>query len=165
MNSAKVYRLTTRAWYYFRIGYSTYLTFLLGYVTTLVTVYFLAIKNLPSLLVIFPDFVPFAVLGTVIGAPLSILLGWLHLKRSTAYSSEQDVQFEASPYSYKLIPGKEKEVLFPFYLELLDLQKTLLESQGLLTDEQRSRIKTLEEQIQVLMRGGYVGTPRRQRVL
>lgn len=38
-----------RCWYYFRIGYSTYLTFLLGFATTLVTVYYLAINNIPAL--------------------------------------------------------------------------------------------------------------------
>ena len=83
MNSAKVYRLATGAWYYFRLGYSTYLTFLLGYASTLVTVYFLAIKNMPVLLEIFPNFELFSVIATVIGVPLSIGIGWLHLKRIT----------------------------------------------------------------------------------
>jgi hypothetical protein len=64
-----------RLWFYFRTGYSTYLTFLLGYMSTLITVYYLAIKNIPELLDLFPRFVPFAVLSTVIGAPLSIIVG------------------------------------------------------------------------------------------
>ena len=68
-------RILSRMWFYFRIGYATYLTFLLGYVSTLVTVYYLAIKNLPTLLDIFPRFVPFAFLATIIGGPLSIVLG------------------------------------------------------------------------------------------
>jgi hypothetical protein len=77
-----------RAWYYFRQGYSTYLTFVLGYVSTLITVYYLAIKNMPPLLDIFPHFLSFAAIGTVFGVPLAIAIGWIHMKRSRLYSSE-----------------------------------------------------------------------------
>jgi len=100
-------------WYYFRIGYSTYLTFLLGYVSTLVMVYYLAIKNLPILVDIFPRFVPFAIVALLVGAPLSVLIGWVHLKRSPAYSSEADIGVEANPYTYKLSPGVWREVFAP----------------------------------------------------
>jgi len=58
-------RSTCRAWYYFRLGYSTYLTFLLGYVSTLITVYYLAIKNMPPLFDVYPHFASFAALGAV----------------------------------------------------------------------------------------------------
>ena len=50
MRSLANMRWIYRAWYYFRLGYSTYLTFILGYVSTLVTVCYLAIKNMPPLL-------------------------------------------------------------------------------------------------------------------
>ena len=56
-------RWASRAWYYFRLGYSTYLTFLLGYVSTLITVYYLAIKNMADLLSIFPHSALFALLA------------------------------------------------------------------------------------------------------
>jgi hypothetical protein len=154
----------TRLWYYFRIGYSTYLTFLLGYATTLVTVYYLAIKNMPVLLDFFPHFIPFAVLATVIGVPLSVGIGWVHLKRSPAYTSEADIAVESNPYNYRVIPGKEREVFIPLYLELLLQLKRLLEAQRLLTDDDKSRIKSLEQMLDVLIRGGYVGTPRRGKI-
>jgi len=155
-------RFLARMWYYFRMGYSTYLTFLLGYVSTLVTVYYLAIKNLPTLLDIFPRFVPFAVLATIIGGPLSVLIGWLHLKRSQIYSSEADVGVEANPYTYKLMPGIWTEVYTPLYLELLVLQKRLLEAQKLLKEEDKNQIEALEAKLQTLLSGGYVGVPRRR---
>jgi hypothetical protein len=151
-----------RAWYYFRLGYSTYLTFLLGYVSTLITVYYLAIKNVPDLLTIFPRFVPFAVLATVIGVPLSVAIGWAHLKRSAAYSSELDIGVEANQYYYKLPPGFWLEVFGPVYLELLVLLKKSLGSNGLLDDNDKSRISAIEQKLQILNRGGMVGSPRRK---
>ena len=151
-----------RAWYYFRMGYSTYLTFLLGYVSTLVTVYYLAIKNIPDLLVVFPHFVPFAVLGTALGVPLSVVIGWLHLKRTPAYASEADISAEANPYYYKLYPGYTREAFAPLYLELLVQLKKLASAQGLLSSEEKARIEALENKMQVLIDGGFVGTPRRK---
>lgn len=155
-------RFVARLWYYFRMGYATYLTFLLGYVSTLITVYYLAIKNIPALLDVFPKFVPFAVLSTVIGVPLSIGIGWLHLKRSLAYSSEMDIGVESNPYYYKFPPGYTLEVWGPVYLELLLQVKKLLAANKLLNDEERERIENLEKKLRILNEGGYIGQPRRR---
>ena len=152
----------TRFWYYFRIGYATYLTFILGYVSTLITVYYLAIKNLPYLLNLFPKFETFCVLATVIGAPLSIGIGWLHLKRTKAYSAEADITVESNPYSYRLVPGKEADAFAPSYLEMLRLLRKLLQSQNLLSEDDASRIKVVEDKLETLMEGKMVGTPRRR---
>jgi hypothetical protein len=155
-------RFAGRLWYYFRIGYSTYLSFLLGFVSTLVTVYYLAIKNMPSLLDVFPHFVPFAIIATLAGIPLAVSIGWAHLKRIPAYSSEQDIAAEANPYNYKLLPGWQTEVWIPTYLELLVQIRRLSESQNLLSEEDKARIKILESKMQRLVEGGMVGTPRRK---
>jgi len=154
-------RVLTRLWYYFRLGYSTYLTWALGYVSTLVTVYYLAIKNLPALLDVFPQFVSFAALATVIGGPTAVLIGWVHFKRSLAYSAEADIAIESNPYTYKLTPGIWAEVFAPLYLELLIQQKKLLEAQHLLSEDDRKRVETIERKMKELLGGGYVGTPRR----
>jgi hypothetical protein len=154
-------RIAYRAWYYFRMGYATYLTYLIGYVSTLITVYYLAIKSVPPLLDIFPRFVPFALLATVIGVPLSVGIGWVHLKRSQLYSSEVDVGVEANPYNYRVIPGKEREAFAPFYLEMLTQIERLLDAQALLRDEDQKRISALKGKLELLIDGGYVGTPRR----
>lgn len=158
----KVGRFLSRVWFYFRIGYATYLTFLIGYVSTLITVYYLAIKNIPDLLNVFPHFVPFAVLATIIGMPLSVGLGWVHYKRSPAFASEVAIQYEANPYYFKLPPGWNKEVLGPLYLELLLLLKRLSSSQKLLDEDERQRIEELERKLHILNEGGFVGTPRRK---
>src|SRR3990172_7495803 len=155
-------RFIARLWFYFRTGYSTYLTFLLGYASTLVTVYYLAIKNIPDLLNIFPHFVPFAVLATVIGVPMSIAIGWTHIKRSPAWTAELDVGVEANPYNYKLPPGYYKEAWTPVYLELLMELRKIAVAQNLVDREDLARMDDLERKLKTLISGGCLGTPRRR---
>jgi hypothetical protein len=143
------------------LGYSTYLTFLLGYVSTLITVYYLAIKNMPSLLDVFPHFVPFAVLATVVGVPVAIALGWVHMKRSGLFSSEADISVEANPYQYKLAPGMSKEVMTPSTLMMLKMLRKIAETNGLLSDSEKAEMDDLEKKLLTLLDGGYVGLPRR----
>ena len=144
------------------MGYSTYLTFLLGYITTLITVYYLAIKDIPYLLDLFPKFLPFALLCTVVGVPLSVCIGWIHLKRSTLFSSEQDVSVESNPYNYRFAPGINLEMSGPWNLIVIKLIKKIAEKNGLLTDEERAVISDIENKLQILNAGGYVGNPRRK---
>ncbi len=151
-----------RLWFYFRIGYATYLTFLLGAVNTLVVVWYLAIREVPAIQSLFGHFLPFAIVVTLLGVPTSIAIGWVHLKRSPAYSSELDIGVEANPYYYKLPPGYNREVFAPLYLELLTQLKRLLEAQKLLDKEERLRIQGLEQKLQVLIEGGLVGRPKRK---
>ena len=161
LRSVASVRWMYRGWYYFRLGYSTYLTFILGYVSTFITVYYLAIKNIPELLNIFPRFVPFAVLGTLVGGPLSVVIGWVHLKRSGAFSSEQDIVMEANPYLYRLPPGYTKELTMPMGLIQFRIMRRLAETKGLLTDSEKAEIDELERKYLTLLQGGYLGVPRR----
>ena len=151
-----------RSWYYFRLGYGTYLTFILGYVSTLVTVYYLAIRNMPDLLSIFPHFETFGVLATVVGVPLAVAIGWAHLKRSGLFISEQDISVEANPYLYKLPPGYTKELTIPAALVTLKVARKLAETNGILTDTERAELDEVERKFKVVLEGGYVGTPRRR---
>jgi hypothetical protein len=153
-------RHVARFWYYFRMGYSTYLNFLLGYVSTLVTVYYLALKSSPALLQIFPKFASFALPATIVGVPLTIFVGWVHLKRSPAFTSELDINVEANPYNYKLTPGVWKEALGPVFLELLVQVRQLSQSQNLLDETSKSRVQELERRLEVLNAGGHLGSPR-----
>ena len=134
---------------------------MLGYGSTLVTVYYLAIRNVPSLLDIFPKFWPFAILATAIGCPVAVGLGWVHMKRSPGYTAEVDMGVEANPYNYKLPPGFWRETFAPVYLELLLLQKKMMQKQSVLDEEDKARIEELEKRLRVLIAGGMTGTPRR----
>jgi len=144
------------------MGYSTYLTFLLGYVSTFVTVYYLAIKDVPMLLSIFPHFLTFVLFGTIVGVPLSVLIGWLHLKRTRAYTAEVDIGVEANPYNYKLPPGFWREALAPTFLELLTQNRRILATNKMLSSEDEQKISELERKLMILISGGYVGRPRRK---
>jgi len=151
-----------RAWYYFRLGYGTYLTFLLGYASTLITVYYLAIKNMPDILSIFPHFETFGLVATVVGVPLAVAIGWAHVKRSGLFTTEQDISMEANPYLYKLPPGYTKELTIPVALVQLRVTRKLAETSGILTDTERAELDEMERRFRILIEGGYLGSPRRK---
>ena len=155
-------KFLTRLWYYFRMGYSTYLVFLVGAVNTLTVVYYLLIRNVPALQTVFPRFALFAVIAVGLGLPLATFIGWLHIKATPAWTSEVDISVEANPYYYKLTPGIQREAYAPVYLELLRLVKRLAEREGLLKPEEEARIAELEKKMEHLLRGGYIGRPRRK---
>jgi hypothetical protein len=144
------------------MGYSTYLVFILGIISTLVTVYYLAIKDVPQLLNIFPRFIPFAVLCTAIGVPVAVAIGWVHLKRSNLYSSEADITVEANPWNYKVQPGWWREALFPALYAQLRLLHQLADRGSLVSADDRKELESLEEKLKTLIEGGFIGTPRRR---
>lgn len=156
-------RLPFRSWFYFRTGYSTYLAFALAAVNMIVVVYYLAIKSVPALETIFPNFVIWALTVVAGGVPLAIFLGWLHFKRAPTYRSEMDIQIESNPYVYKLPPGWWKQVFAPTYLELLKLNVKLLNKEPL-NEEELKQIKELQKKLEHLIDGGYVGTPQTKAV-
>ena len=156
----KVSNFAFRMWYYFRIGYGTYLSFLLGFATTFVTLYYLAITNIPQLQSVFPHFWLFVIIGLIVGIPTACGIGWFHVKGSALWKSEIDIASEANPYLYKMYPGYWLEAFTPLYLELLMGLKKILEKEGMLSEEEKSRIKDLEEKLETLIKGGYVGVPK-----
>jgi len=101
-------------------------------------------------------------LATAIGGPLSVAIGWAHLKRGMLFTSEQDIAYEASPYVYKLpTAGIARDVQTPSELLRLRLMKKLAEANGLLDEAEKAEIDALERQYETLLKGGYVGTLRR----
>ena len=162
MQNLKIENLLFRSWYYFRLGYSTYLAFPLGYGSTLVTIYYLAIRNVPGLQELFPKFLMFGVISTVVAVPLSVLIGWVHMKKSGALLKEVEVSAEANPYNYKLPPGIVREVQFPYFKEVLIGMREVLGKEGLLDSSTSKRIEGLLQNVDLLIQGGYVGKPRRK---
>ena len=152
--------LAFRSWYYFRTGYATYLAFIIASLNTMVTVYYLAIKNVEDLKFVFPSFSIWAVFIVTAVTPLAVFLGWLHLKRSPAYRSELEVSIEANPYYYKLPPGYWKEALFPVLLEILQLNLKIINKEPL-SEAEHNTLKTLQKKLELLIEGGYLGDPKR----
>lgn len=148
--------LPFRAWFYFRMGWSTYFAFIFSAVNTLVVTYYLAIDNVPILKDAFPSFVNYALTLIFIGIPILVLFGWVHYKKSQAFSAEQDISYESSPYFFKLPKGWQREVTAPFQLMVLELIEKIVKDEKL-TEEDKKEIERLRRDLKKLIEGGSVG--------
>lgn len=99
--------LTFRIWFYFRNGWSMYFAFVLAAINTLTITYYLAIEKYPTLLALFPSFIQYATITTLIGVPLLVLIGYVHFKKTAGYRSEIDVTMETNPYWVRIIANTE----------------------------------------------------------
>lgn len=144
-----------RAWFYFRQGWSTYFAFILAAINTMVTTYYLAIKNIPDLQGVFPSFVNYIAVFSAIGIPVLILIGYVHYKRTQAFAAEAEIGAESNPYLFKLYPGYQPSVLFPFHLILLKSLVKLSNNEKL-TDNEINQIKQLQTSMEFLIKGGSI---------
>jgi hypothetical protein len=142
------------------MGYITYLSFIVAAANALVTIYYLAIRGIPELMILFPSFTIWTIFMLGVVSPLGVFLGWLHFKRSPAYRSEMDISVESNPYNYKLPPGYWKEALVPLMLELLRLDLKIISKEPL-TEAEMNSLKTLQKKLETLIEGGHLGNPKR----
>ena len=153
-------------WYYFRRGYSLYISFpfsVLGFTTS---IYYLAIQNNPNLQIYVPNFVVCLLIIASIGAPLAMLFGWLHMKRSHAYSSEMDISVESNPYNYKIRPGVPTEISWPMSLLYMRMWEAILKSTDAFTPEIEEEMNVFKAKVESLLRGEMVeGAPKILRVI
>jgi hypothetical protein len=121
------------------MGYAYYLTYFMGIVSTLITIYYLMIKAIPFLQSIFPDFVIFVVASLMVGIPITVMFGWAHYKGflKSAFKAEQDIATEASPYTTTLIS--------PVNLSWLRLQVQIGKKLDLDTSEVEALIARTED--------------------
>lgn len=145
-------KLPFRSWYYFRIGYAQYFAFILALGNMLTLTYYLVLTNEPSFKTVFPSFSIYVIVSSIIGVPLLMLVGYAHMKRSHAFTSEQDITVESNPYSYKLTPGIQRECMAPLYLELLKLGRKSLSDEKL-TDDELRRLQELEKKLELIVKG------------
>lgn len=148
-----------RAWYYFRMGWSTYFAFMFAAVNTLVVTYYLAIENIPGLHSIFPSFISYFGIVTIIGIPILVLIGYIHFKKVPAYSSELDVGVYANPWLFKVMPGYNLKVVFPLY-RILTIMLLKQSNNEKLTDDEISETKKLLKDLDHLIKGGYIDKPK-----
>ena len=135
-----------------------YFVFVLGVLNTLTLTYYLAIDNYPTLESVFPTFSMYIIIMVMIGVPIVILLGYMHLRRSSAYRSDVEVSTESNPYMYKLPPGIHHEALAPFFYEMLGLLKKA-DAGEKLDAEEIQNIKNLDKKLQFLASGGVLKRP------
>ena len=128
----------------------------------LTVTYFLAVENYPVLDTLFPTFLHYVFIAVVIGVPMLVLVGYIHYKRSAAFTAEADINVEAYPYWYKLPPGWNKEVVFPLYLQMINLMIKISKNEKLSTDETKE-MSDIQKSLSSLIKGGYVGKPARMK--
>lgn len=140
------------------MGYTVYFAIAVGVINTLSSTYFLAIKNFPLMHTIFPTFTSYAIISILLGVPIVILVGWLHLKRIGTFAAEADVTNEIHPYNYKLARGFLMEVFGPAYLTILKINIKKVKGEKL-DDKEISEIIKLENQLKKLIEGDSIGNP------
>jgi len=161
----KMEELVFRSWYYFRNGYSTYLSFPVAFVTFVSTTYYLAVKNIPFLKGVFSHFYLFVVMAIALLFPLGAFIGWLHMKRTLAYPAQMAVNVESNPYNYKIMPGKESEVVWPIWHLLLRMMERMSEKESIISMDEKRELEELLLRIEILKNGGVVDTPRQRSLL
>jgi hypothetical protein len=156
----KFSKLIFRSWYYFRIGYGTYVAFPLGFASTMIVIYALAVVPVRFIHDIFPHLYIFGIVGILIIGPISIYAGLYHIKRTGAYSAEASVLTESNPYVYKAIPGKEREVFLPLMVLTLKGLAKVMEQQHTLTSEEQREFQTVLVKANTLLEGASIGLPK-----
>jgi hypothetical protein len=163
--------LIFRAWTYFRTGYSTYISFPLGFISTVIVVYSLGIKPVidnPSggtltniFLFLFPHLSNFILIGAAVLIPLCIISGLLHFNRTGPYSADASVSTEQNPYVYRVIPGKEEEVFVPLWMFTAKALGKMLDKQENMSTEEKKQFEEALEKAEKLLTGKPVGIPER----
>ena len=151
-----------RAWFYFRQGWAAYFAFIMAAVNVLTVTYFLAIENYPVLQVVFPTFVHYIVTVAGIGIPALIFAGYVHYKRSAVFATEMEINYESNPYWYKAAPGWQRDVVFPLYLNMLNLMIRMSKNENLTPDENKKMLD-IQKSLSTLIDGGYIGKPSRMK--
>ena len=133
-----------RAWYYFRNGWSMYFAFIFAAINTLVVTYYLAIDKIPFLLDFFPSFGHYVALAVFIGIPFLIIIGYVHFKRSPAYTSEASIMIEVHPYQRRNLINSE--INLELNLMILNILSKLSNEEKLNEDE-LNKIKESREKL------------------
>ena len=163
----KIRYVSYKWWYYLRTGYSLYVAFPLGFVSTVIVVYSLGIKptiesNPPTaigdfLQLIFPRLTYFLITGAVVLIPVCILLGMYHTRKTGPYEADASLLTEQNPYAFKAIPGKELEVFIPLWLMTAQALEKILDQQKIMTAEERRGFEEAINKATTLVKGKMVG--------
>ena len=147
-------RIIFRSWFYLRVGYGTYIAFLIGFVSNIIVIYKLAVAD-TSLVSLFPHLTEFTALAVVIASPISVIIGLFHMRRTAAFAADASVSTEANPYVYKIVPGKEREVTVP--LSILTARVLLKLAGDKLTTEEKQELEGVLAKADKLLMGQSVG--------
>ena len=133
-----------RGWFYFRMGWATYFAFIFAAINTLTVTYFLAIERYPFLTSIFPNFIQYVVIVTMIGVPLLVAVGYIHYKRTKAFKSEADVMVESNPYQRRNIVNIT--ILLSLTMKLNEMMFKMVKNEKL-TSKEIDEIEKLQNEV------------------
>ena len=152
--------LMFRSWYYFRAGYSQYFALILARVNMRTLTYYLALNNNEIFATFFPSFSAYVIISSIIGIPLLIVIGFLHMRRSRGYSSETEIANESIPYNYKLPPGIQKEIIAPLLLQLLIFSRKSLTNEKI-SSEESIQTKQILDKLKKIETDGTLDMPKK----
>ena len=132
-----------RAWFYFRMGWTTYFAFILAAINTLTVTYFLAIENYPELMAVFPSFEIYIVIITSIGIPTLIFVGYSHYKKTKVFKSEVDILVESNPILRRTTVNADMNLRFS--IKLFDLLLKL--SKNKVSEDELNDAKKIQNEI------------------
>ncbi len=115
-----------RGIFYIRQGYglaSMPFSFL-GYASA---IYYLAVVNQELILLIFPTFESFLLIGGISLAITWGTIGYIYMKRSFLYSEAQTIHVEANPYFQKKV--------VPSFIPFIEAMNNLCKEHGIETEE------------------------------
>ena len=118
-----------RAWFYFRNGWSLYFAFIFAAINTLTVTFYLAIEKYPDLNWLFPSFLHYILVVSVIGIPFLILVGYVHYKRTAARKAEVDISYETDAYKARTLVNTE--IAITLNMQLLDIITKISKKQEL----------------------------------
>ena len=133
-----------RCWVYFRTGWSMYFAFIFAAINTLTVTYYLAIDEIPSLMILFPTFSHYVGSAILIGAPILVTIGYIHFKRSPAYKSEAGITIEVNPFTRRNLINSE--INLELNLTILNILSKL-SNQEKLNDDELNQIKERREKL------------------
>ena len=155
--------LFSKAWFYFRTGYSFYFVFLVSGLNALMIAYFVVIlgttceagKSLEEsghilcmIRWLFPHFGYFVLFTLAVGVPSLIIVGyWHHAKNQLG--THAHVDWKTNPYYFQLI-GHNK-IIFKILNEILE---EMIERKKITEDPKLKELEKLKNDIDSLLKGG-----------
>lgn len=133
-----------RGWFYFRMGWSTYFAFIFAAINTLTVTFYLAIEKYPLLEFIFPTFIHYVIIMCSIGAPVLIMIGYVHFKRTAARRAEMDVSYETNPYVARTLVNTQ--ILISLNMKLTEIILKL-STEEKLSKEEIVNVRKLQEEL------------------
>tara|TARA_B100000029_G_scaffold510810_1_gene603247 strand:- start:937 stop:1392 length:456 start_codon:yes stop_codon:yes gene_type:complete len=125
------------------MGWSTYFAFIFAAINTLTVTYYLAIERIPDLNWVFPSFVHYVLIISIIVIPLLSFVGYVHFKRTAARKAEVDIGYETDVYKARTLVNSE--ISLQLNLKLIDMVMKLSNNEKIPEDDYKEIKKLYQD--------------------